>query len=114
MTEDVLLGLFRRVPLFANVPAPELQAAARTARVLSKRKAARIFEEGSPADSCFVLTSGRAKVVLSGQIDTEIILGTIEPFELVGELALLDNSLRSAGLVAMEDCRLIVLPGASF
>jgi CRP-like cAMP-binding protein len=114
MSEDVVFGLLRRVPLFAGLPAADLQAAAKTVRLLSKKKAARIFEEGSAADSCYVITSGRAKVVLSGAAATEVILGTVEPFELVGELALLDTSRRSAGLVAMEDCHLLRLPSASF
>jgi CRP-like cAMP-binding protein len=100
--------------LFGDVPPADLRSVAENARAFSVKKSGRIFEEGSPADSCFVITSGRAKVVLSGDSGTEIILGTVEPFELVGELALLDNSNRSAGLVALERCHLIRLSRASF
>src|SRR5262245_61586156 len=114
MPEDVVFGLLRRVPLFASLPAADLQRAAKTVRSIAKKKGARIFEEGSVADSCFVLTSGRAKVVISGQAGTEVILGTVEPFELVGELALLDNSPRSAGLVALDDCHLLRLTKPAF
>jgi CRP/FNR family cyclic AMP-dependent transcriptional regulator len=106
--------LLRRVELLAHLPVLELQAAARAARPLSKKQGARIFEEGSVADSCYIITSGRAKVVLSGQAGAEVTVGTAEPYELVGELSLLDGAPRSAGLVALEDCRLIQLPKSAF
>jgi CRP-like cAMP-binding protein len=61
-----------------------------------------------------VLVSGGAKLVLAGHGDTEIILGTLRPQALVGEIALLDGSTRSANLVATEDSRLIRIPAASF
>ena len=114
MSEELVVSFLQRVPLFAGLPAADLRAAARETRQLIKRKSATIFEEGSPADSCFVITAGRAKVVLSGPEATEVILGTVEPMELVGELSLLDSSRRSAGLVALEECQLLRLPKASF
>jgi CRP/FNR family cyclic AMP-dependent transcriptional regulator len=114
MSEEVMLGLLGRVQLLADLPAADLQKAARVARPLSRKKGARIFEEGSVADSCYFITSGRAKVVLSGMNAVEVTVGTIEPFELVGELSLLDGAPRSAGLVAMQDCHLIQLTKAAF
>jgi CRP/FNR family cyclic AMP-dependent transcriptional regulator len=114
MSEDVVVKLLQRVALFAAVPEADLRAAAKDTRSVIKRKAATIFDEGSPADSCFVITSGRAKIVLSGREATEVILGTVEPLELVGELSLLDNSPRSAGLVALEESQLLRMPKAAF
>src|SRR5690242_9244751 len=114
MSEDVVFGLLQRVPLFANLPAADLRVAARNTRHVTKQKSATVFEEGSPADSCYIITSGRAKVVLSGREATEVILGTVEPLELVGELSLVDSSPRSAGLVALEECQLLRLPKTAF
>ena len=114
MSADTICDVLRQVPLFAQLPIAELQAAAKTARLLVKKKAARICEEGSVADCCYVLTSGRLKVVLSGPGDVEFILAMLEPFAVIGEIALLDNSVRSAGLVAVEDSRLMSIPRASF
>ena len=114
MNDEVVFGLLHRVPLFANLPEALLRAAARNTRPLIKQKSTTIFDEGSPADSCYVIVSGRAKVVLSGREATEVILGTVEALELVGELSLLDGSPRSAGLVALKECQLLRLPKASF
>jgi CRP-like cAMP-binding protein len=114
MSPAVICDYLRRVRLFATVPEPELDAVARASRLLHRRKGARIFEEGSPADCCLVLTSGRAKVVMSGERDTEIIVGMLEPLCVVGELALIDRSTRSAAIVATEDCEFIRIPPDAF
>ncbi len=114
MSDAVVFDLLRRVALFARVPDADLRAVAKSAHVLARRKGARIFEEGSPAESCYVFTAGRAKVVLSGPGGAEITLGIVQPFELVGDIALLDGSRRSAGLVATEDCRLLQIGREAF
>jgi CRP/FNR family cyclic AMP-dependent transcriptional regulator len=114
MNEAAVLSQIRLVPLFAQLPAADLQAVARTARSVTKTKAARLFEEGSVADCCFILTSGRVKVVLTGHRGAEVILGMIEPPAVIGEIALLDHSPRSAGLVAVADSHFIAIPRASF
>lgn len=114
MSPAVLCDYLRRVPLFATVPDAELEAVARGSRLLLRRKGARVFEEGSPADCCLVLTAGRAKVVMSGEHDSEVILGMIEPLSVVGELALIDRSTRSAAIVAIEDCQFIRIPSEAF
>jgi len=114
MSEAIMSDLLRRVPIFADIPASELDQVVKMARPLPKRRGARIFEEGSVPDCCLVLTSGRAKVVLSGARESEITLGVVEPFSVVGEVGLLDGSLRSASLVALDDCQFIRIPAQAF
>ena len=114
MNRAALKAALVQVPLFAELSAEELELLTSTARSLNARKDARVFEEGSPADCCYVMTSGRAKVVVAGEGDTEIVLGTVRPKGLVGELALFDRATRSASLVAVETSHFIVIPAASF
>jgi CRP-like cAMP-binding protein len=80
---------------------------------VSARKHARLFEEGSSADCCFVMTSGEARVVLSAGGDAEIVLGTVKPRGIVGEIALLDGSTRSAAVVATRDSHFLRIPAAA-
>ena len=114
MTRGAIKDWLKTVTLFSELSADELEMLASTARSVTATKHARMFEEGSHGDCCFVLTSGRARVVLGGASDSEITLGTIKPKDLVGEIALLNRSTRSATLVAVEDCHFIRIPAESF
>ena len=114
MTAAVIKESLRSVSLFSELSDAELDTVASTSRSVTAKKGARIFEEGTPADCCYVLTSGRAKLVLSAEGGTEIILGVLNPKAIVGEVALLDHSNRSADLIATEESHFIRIPKASF
>jgi CRP-like cAMP-binding protein len=114
MTQSAIRDWLRTVSLFSALSTDELDALASASRSVQARKGSRLFEEGAAADCCYVLVSGGAKLVLAGHADTEVILGTLRPQALVGEIALLDGSTRSADLVATEDSRLIRIPARSF
>lgn len=114
MLRPVSIELLRKAPLFALLPAAVLNDVAEATTLVSRQSTARIFEEGSPADSCYLLTSGRAKIVISGANASEITIGIVHPFALVGEIALIDGMPRSAGFVAIDDCRLLQIPRRSF
>jgi CRP-like cAMP-binding protein len=111
---EVFSNLLRQVELFSGLSDAELRQIAETAVTLRRTKNQIIFDEGDSADFLLVLTKGRAKVVLVGDGAEEIILNFIEPFRVVGEIALLDRSTRSARLVAIEDCQFVKLPVAAF
>jgi len=111
---DVFVGLLRQVHLFSELSEAEIRQIAETAVTLRRARNQIIFDEGDSADFLLVLTKGRAKVVLVGDGAEEIILNLIEPFRVLGEIALLDRSTRSARLVALEDCQFIKLPVTSF
>jgi CRP-like cAMP-binding protein len=113
MGKDVIKGCLQAVPLFADLPAADLETLASVARSVAFKKGARVFEEGATADCCFVLTAGRARVVLAGSNGTEILLHILTPPAIVGEIAILDRSTRSASLVAVEPCQFIRIPAAA-
>jgi len=112
MGKDVIKSSLKAVSLFADLSEADLDMVASAARPVAYKKGARIFEEGSAADCCYILTAGRARVVLAGSSGTEILLHILLPPALVGEIALLDRSTRSASLVAADPCHLIRIPAA--
>jgi CRP-like cAMP-binding protein len=114
MTRTTMREWLATVPLFAALSGDELDALVAASRSVTARKGTCLFEEGTAADCCYVLVSGRAKLVLSGHRGTEIMLGTLHPKGLVGEIALLDRSTRSADLIASEPSVLVRIPAAAF
>jgi CRP-like cAMP-binding protein len=114
MTRDAIKRILTSIPLFADLPPGDLDALSSASRSVSFKRGARIFEEGAVGDCCYVLTHGKARVVLAGRGGTEILLNILTAPALVGEIALLDKSTRSASLVAAEDCHLIRIPAQAF
>lgn len=114
MSKAVMQEWLRSVPLFAALTDSEFDLVAGSSRSTMAKRGTRVFEEGSVADCCYVLTAGRAKLVLSAEGGTEIILGVLNPRDLVGEVALLDGSTRSADLIATEECHFIRIPKETF
>jgi CRP-like cAMP-binding protein len=114
MSPEVMKSCLVAVPILTALSPADLDMLVSTARSVPFKKGARIFEEGSHADCCFVLTSGKARVVLAGSGGTEILLNILTPPALIGEIGLLDHSTRSASLIAAEPCHLIRISGAAF
>ena len=87
------------------------------ARVVSRKSYARgslILGVGDPTDSLYILISGRIKVFMSDLDGKEVILAILGPNEFVGEMGLIDNSPRSANVVALEPCEIVCISKADF
>lgn len=90
------------------LPEALLQQVAQQAVLRTFQRNAIIVTEGDESDSLYVLVSGRAKVFVSDADGKEVQLNQIGPGEYFGEVTL-DGGLRSASVMALEDCRCAVL-----
>ncbi|HUD42092.1 MAG TPA: EAL domain-containing protein [Dokdonella sp.] len=72
-----------------------------------------IFAEGDPPTTAFLVESGRIEIstVQHGRVQ---VLGELGPGELLGEMAVLDNSLRSTSARALSDCVLLPIDRDQF
>jgi CRP-like cAMP-binding protein len=73
-----------------------------------------ICHAGQVADRVLILRSGRVKVVAPSASGREIVLAFHGPGELVGELAALDQGVRSASMVALEPVDVLALAPDEF
>ena len=106
--------LLRSVPLLSVLP--ESQIALLTS-IVSRRsitRAATVIAAGDPTDSLYIIVSGRMKVMMSDDEGREVILSILGPNEYFGEMGLLDDSPRSASVVSLESCEVLVLPKRDF
>lgn len=106
--------LLRNVPLFSVLP--ESQLALLTSVVSRKAfpRGTTIMAAGEATDSLYVVISGRLKVMMSDDEGREVILAMLGPGEFFGEMGLLDDSPRSATVVAVEACELLILSKKDF
>jgi CRP-like cAMP-binding protein len=102
------------VPLFRSLDPAELQHFADLVRDKSFPKGSVILFEHDPGDSLLVVRAGRVKVVLLSEDGREVILAILGVGEHVGELSLIDDQPRSAHVIAMDDCSLLVLRREDF
>ncbi len=106
--------ILRKCFLFRNFSAAHLEkiiAMARTATFPGKYL---VFAKDSTGDEMLVVTSGRLQVSVTDGNGREIVLGTVGPGEIVGEIAMLDGQGRSASAVTLEPCELLVIQRKDF
>jgi len=72
------------------------------ANVRSVLQGTLIFNAGDDAGEMFVVQSGEVDILING-----VVVETIGPDGFFGEIALIEESLRSADAVARTDCRLL-------
>lgn len=67
-----------------------------------------IFREGDRGDEAYLMQQGAVRIfkTVSGK---RITIGTVKPFQIFGELALMDNGARMAAAEATEDTTCLVL-----
>jgi CRP/FNR family transcriptional regulator, cyclic AMP receptor protein len=110
-TPDELLGTF---PLFAGLAPEELSDLARVTQPFERRPGECLFHQGEPADSLYVVESGRLESVARLPAERELSLAAIGPGELIGELALVSGGTRTATVRAVEATRGVVIQRDAF
>ena len=106
---DQKLSWLRSIPGFEVLTTAELLELAATADRTIVLAGARLVAEGARGMECFVIADGQAEVRRDGQRVAEIGPGTV-----VGELALLDATLRNADVYALTDLEVAVFDVRSF
>jgi NTE family protein len=91
----------------AGVDAPTLQSLASAGIRFSLPAGALLFESGAHPDGVYLLASGRLGVKIGGKGDVTAEIGH---GELVGESGWLLKQQRSATIVALRDCELLLFP----
>lgn len=113
MIEDAteLLG---KIELFAGLDDHELAKIAKLSQLRTVAKDSEIFHSGDEPDAVFVVVNGKVKIVVTTSDGKELILAVLGAGQVVGEMALLDSSPRSATVVASTSVDLLVLSREDF
>ena len=72
-----------------------------------------LFHEGDAGDCIYVVVSGRMRVVAERD-DQQLVLDTLGPGAVLGELAILTGAQRSASVQALRDTELLEIDGVQF
>jgi CRP/FNR family cyclic AMP-dependent transcriptional regulator len=113
MNQEALDTLLR-VPMFAGLLPDEVVDLTRQASLRSYRKHTLLMQKGDDANVLYVVLSGRVKAFSTDDNGKEIVLNELGPADVVGELAVIDGSTRTASVITLESCRCLAIPKASF
>ncbi len=94
--------ILQQVELFQGLSVDEMEALASSSSSRSFPKNTVVIHENDPADSLFIIESGKVKVYCSDKNGKEFIMNTQSEGDYFGELALLDDSSRSASVRTVE------------
>lgn len=105
-------SFLRNVPVLADLSAELLEELSREATPVRVAAGEWILREGDPADSLYILRSGRVEVV--DERPPETLIRVLRRGDVLGELALLRRAPRSASARARRDTELLELTRAAF
>jgi CRP/FNR family transcriptional regulator, cyclic AMP receptor protein len=95
---DAPIEALRKVPLFAELDQRELEMLGRQLHERRFREGAEVTKEGAGGAGFFVIAEGNAEVSVRGEKRT-----TLSPGDYFGEIALIDEGMRSASITAATD-----------
>jgi len=102
-------SLLGQTQLFGEVDPEVLGSLGERTGERSYRKGQLIFCQGDLGESLYVLVDGLVKVFVTSEQGDEMVLTTLHPPDVFGELALIDGGPRSASAEALESAAVLVL-----
>ncbi|HZW26696.1 MAG TPA: cyclic nucleotide-binding domain-containing protein [Gallionella sp.] len=102
------------MPLFFDLHESELDILLSGGLKKSYPKNTVVISEGDSSHSFYMINSGKVKVFLDDEQGKEIVLSILGPGEYFGEMSLIDDEVRSAGVMVLEDAHLTIISMRNF
>lgn len=103
-----------RVQIFSGLGAEEMSGIASHARSLRRARGEFVYMPGDQSDFVYILRQGRVKLSVLSESGKEIAIDIIQPGEIFGEFALVDESPRSNMAQALDDILMWVFAKRDF
>ncbi|HEY5649070.1 MAG TPA: Crp/Fnr family transcriptional regulator [Nitrospiria bacterium] len=104
----------KRIKLFSDLPDQDIKMMEETTRMEAVKRREVIFLPGDPAQTVFLLKTGRVKLSRINEDGKEWTMAILEPGEVFGELEMLEGSKRDTVAEALDDCSICVMQRPDF
>ncbi len=111
---DFVIERLREAPVFETIPAEQLRRLAGEVETVYVNAGATLTTQGEPAEGAYLLVSGRLRAFANQPDGSEAVVGEVAAGELVGEMALISATNRSATVRAVRDSHLLFVRSATF
>lgn len=102
--QERIRTVLKRIPVFEGLTRKELVAMERILYRREYKAGETIFHQGEPGIGMYIIESGRVQIYLE---PTQQLLAELHDGDFFGELALMDDSPRSATVLTKTDCRML-------
>lgn len=106
--------LLANVPLFNGLAPDELDALIPVARTVSLTSREELFHKGDTGAQVYVVISGRLKALTTSDEGDDVVFNILGPGEVLGEIALLGGTQRTATVTAIDACELLIIDRRDF
>jgi len=107
-------SLLASIPLFEQFSAEELEHLVEIGRMESFEAGTTVFSEGAPPDKLYLILAGKVAILKQPKNGTSVALSTLREGEFFGEMALVQQSPRSATISALEPCEFFAVGRDAF
>jgi CRP/FNR family cyclic AMP-dependent transcriptional regulator len=111
---SVTVDALRSLPIFESLSVERLVPIARVAVFRKVPRGATILRAGDRTDFVYLILAGNLKVLVSDEEGREVILSNLNPGEFFGEMGVLDDNPRSATVITVAPCDLVVIAKSDF
>ena len=103
------VGFLNRVPLFQGLKRRQLERLAKKFVPREYAAGEAIVTQDKGGEGFFIVTSGQAEAIRERADGTKVVVNTFGPTDFFGEIALLDDGLRTASVVTTEATQCLAL-----
>jgi CRP/FNR family transcriptional regulator len=104
-----IVAFLQKVPLLQGLNSRQLERLARRFVEREYKSGKIIVTQGQGGEGFFIVEAGKAEAVRQKMDGTRVVVNHFGPGDFFGELALLDDGLRTATVAATEDTKCLVL-----
>lgn len=109
VTHELILSKLSAFPMFAGLPAHDLEALAGMLTLKQYARGSFIIAQNDRGAVMYLLVSGRVKVTLASPEGKELALNYLDAPSHFGEMSLVDAEPRSADVIAVTDVEVLAL-----
>lgn len=107
--ETNISELIRRTPLFDGLPESAIETICREAKNIAFLSGDTVIEQGAIGNALYIITHGKLGVYQTDEQGNEKLLAVLTDGDLFGEIGLLENSIRTATVRALEESTMLRL-----
>ncbi|HUN55603.1 MAG TPA: cyclic nucleotide-binding domain-containing protein [Smithella sp.] len=114
MSDQINFQKLRSLTIFRELDKKEIETIQKHMFEQSVKKDSMLFMEDMPGEFLYIIVSGRVDIIKETVDKEKIILASMGPDEIIGEMSLIDCQPRSATGVTSEDSVLMVIKKQNF